>query len=158
MCIYQQFQTQRCTVMRHHTRQQQLSYEMCIKFTAHWHNSTSPISTVPSSDATWRRSCFDNTWHTERIRGARCAIMRYINLHLHYIYIYITASVQLLLCLQFKLAYRKHIASTTAIATWQNSLINFSHLYQRRYIFALLCLLISLCTQLQTLTISTKTR
>ena len=34
--------------------------------------------TVPPSDATWRRSCFgfDNTWHTERIRGAvrLCAI------------------------------------------------------------------------------------
>ena len=35
-----------------------------------------PVSTVPPSNATWRRSCFDNTWYIERIRGAvrLCAI------------------------------------------------------------------------------------
>ena len=39
-------------------------------------NCETRISTVPPSDATWRRSCFDSTWHTERIRGAvrLCAI------------------------------------------------------------------------------------
>jgi len=45
------------------------------------------ISTVPPSDATWRRFCFNNTGCIERIRGAvrLCTIKIYICITLHYI-------------------------------------------------------------------------
>ena len=53
-------------------------------------NCETRISTVPPSDATWRRFCFNNTGCIERIRGAvrLCAIYSYIYINyitLHYI-------------------------------------------------------------------------